>query len=55
MTLNQAAKLEEATLTLAKKISQKSPLTIKWAKSAINNSQETSLVMGLNIFLGGLW
>jgi len=40
-------KLEETTLSMAKKISQKSPLTIKWAKRAINNSQETSLTMGL--------
>lgn len=40
-------KLEETTLSIANKISQKSPLTIKWAKRAINNSQETSLAMGL--------
>ncbi len=40
-------KLEETVLAMAKQILKKSPLIIKWAKKAINASQETNLSMGL--------
>lgn len=40
-------KLEETVMSMAKRMIKKSPLVIKWAKKAINASQETNLSMGL--------
>ena len=40
-------KLEEAVMTIAKRITKQSPLALKWAKKALNMSQETSLGVGM--------
>jgi enoyl-CoA hydratase len=39
--------LEEMAMSMAKRMTSQSPLVIKWAKKAINISQETSLSVGL--------
>lgn len=41
-------KLDEAVMTMAKRITKQSPLALKWAKKAINISQETSLGVGIS-------
>jgi enoyl-CoA hydratase len=43
-----ADELEKVVMSMAKQIVEKSPLIIKWAKKAINASQETSLSTGLS-------
>jgi enoyl-CoA hydratase len=40
-------KLEETVLSMAEKIAEQSPLTLKWAKKTINASQELGLTQGL--------
>lgn len=40
-------KLEDVVISMARRIAEKSPLTIKWAKKAINAAEETTLTMGL--------
>jgi enoyl-CoA hydratase len=40
-------KLEEAVMTIAKRITKQSSLALKWAKKALNMSQETSLGVGI--------
>jgi len=40
-------KLEEIVMSMAKRMARQSPLVVKWAKKAINMSQETSLSVGL--------
>jgi enoyl-CoA hydratase/carnithine racemase len=42
-----ADKLEQEVLVLAGEIGAQSPLALKWAKKAINASQEIGLTMGL--------
>lgn len=44
----QAEELEEQVMAVAKKIAAKSSLALKWAKKAINASQETGLRAGLD-------
>jgi enoyl-CoA hydratase len=39
--------LEEVVMSLAKRIAEQSPLTLKWAKKSINAGQETTLTVGL--------
>ena len=39
--------LEEVVISIARRIAEKSPLTLKWAKKAINAGQETTLTIGL--------
>ncbi|MBC8418149.1 MAG: enoyl-CoA hydratase/isomerase family protein [Desulfobacterales bacterium] len=39
--------LEETVMTVAKQIAKQSPLALKWAKKAINMSQETGLGAGI--------
>jgi len=41
-------KLEETVMSIAKHISEQSPLALKWAKKSINIGQETSLSVGLD-------
>ena len=43
-----AEELEEQVMAVAKKIAAKSSLALKWAKKAINASQETGLRAGLD-------
>ena len=40
-------KLEEAVMTMARRIAAQSPLAVKWAKRSINVGQEASLNVGL--------
>ncbi len=40
-------KLEETVMTLARRMTRQSPLALKWAKKAINVSQETGLGAGM--------
>ena len=39
--------LEEAVMSMAKRLTRQSPLVMKWAKKAINMGQETGLTVGL--------
>jgi len=39
--------LEETVMTMAKQIAKQSPLALKWAKKAMNMSQEIGLTAGI--------